>query len=63
MRLHEESHVGMKLYDSGIYYVFDKISPFCTFKLEGIFMLILCVYIFDINMKTKCDLLVCVWGE
>jgi hypothetical protein len=43
--------------------VLDKISPLCTCKFEGIFMPILCVYIFDINMKTKCNSLMYVWGE
>jgi hypothetical protein len=34
-----------------IFCVLDKISPFCTCKLEGIFMNILFVYIFDINIR------------
>jgi hypothetical protein len=43
--------------------VLEKISPFYTCRLEGIFMPILCVYIFDINMKTECDSLMYVWRE
>ena len=54
----------MKLYDSGIYFVFlTKSVPSANCKSEGIFMLILCAFIFDVNIKTKCDLLMCVWGE
>jgi hypothetical protein len=63
MQLQEESHVGMKLYDSRIYCVFWKKSASSAPAGSREFLCSFYVYIFDINMKTECDSLMYVWGE